>query len=263
MNKEGLFARQLEKHKTAVANAETSIQLPLNSLLSADNGNIVTEQDAENIAFHIENSKTLSKLRFTLRVKKGATAGCGDVCEEALDVINKWRELSSHACICVLRDALHKAGLSEVDDTVFGHIVDQTLTKAEAKVTQISIPTKSDSQSKGSQISEMLSKNKLFQAVLRLGVAQWHSIGLQLGLTGSQINSYTSNIPELSSKLEALIELKIRECGEEETEKLLTSACERIPQPIIGSVNDFIKSAMLEEKVPEALPSADDGDSHP
>jgi hypothetical protein len=67
-------------------------------------------------------------------------------------------------------------------------------------------------------------------------------------LTGSQIDTYTYNIPSLASKLEALIELKIRDCGEKETEKLLMSASERIPQPIIGSVEDFIKSAMHEEK---------------
>ena len=89
---------------------------------------------------------------------------------------------------------------------------------------------------------ELLSENKVFQAVLKLGVAQWHSIGLQMGLTGPQIKACTFDIPSLSSNLEALIEQKIRECGVEETEKCLLCACERIPEPIIGSVMDFIKS---------------------
>jgi hypothetical protein len=53
------FAHQLEKHKTAVTNAETSIQLPLRSILSPDSGRNVTEQDAGNITFHIENLKTV------------------------------------------------------------------------------------------------------------------------------------------------------------------------------------------------------------
>jgi hypothetical protein len=151
MNEKDLVARQLERHKSAVSNAELTIHTPLKSLLSADSGTIVTDQDAEDIAFHIDDSKTLSKLRFILRVKKGNITGSSDVCDEALDVINKWRQSSNHAFVSVLRDALHKTGLTEVDKTVFGHIIDQTLTNAESKVAQI--PGKADSQSKGSQIS--------------------------------------------------------------------------------------------------------------
>jgi hypothetical protein len=51
----------------------------------------------------------------------------------------------------------------------------------------------------------MLLKNKVFQAVLGIGVAQWYTTGLKLGWTGSQIKTCTSNIPSLASKLEALI----------------------------------------------------------
>ena len=49
-----------------------------------------------------------------------------------------------------------------------------------------------------------------------------------MGLTGPQIKACTFDIPSLGSKLEALIELKIRDCGVKETEKCLLSACERI-----------------------------------
>ena len=63
-----------------------------------------------------------------------------------------------------------------------------------------------------------------------------------MGLAGPEIKACTFDIPSLGSKLEALIEVKIRDCGVKETEKCLLSACERIPEPIIGSVMDFIKS---------------------
>ena len=88
----------------------------------------------------------------------------------------------------------------------------------------------------------LLSENKIFQAVLIYGVAQWFSIGLAVGLTGPQIEACTFNKPSLGSKLEAIIELKVRECGVEESEKSLLNACERIPQPIVGSVLEYIES---------------------
>ena len=84
------------------------------------------------------------------------------------------------------------------------------------------------------------------QAVFKFGVGQWHSIGLRMGMTGPQIKACTFDIPSLGSKLETLIELKIRDCGVKETEKFLLAACERIPEPIIGSVLEFIKSGMSE-----------------
>ena len=63
-----------------------------------------------------------------------------------------------------------------------------------------------------------------------------------MGLTGPEIKACTFDIPSLGSKLEALIELKIRDYGVKETGKCLLSACERIPEPIIGSVMEFINS---------------------
>ena len=139
MNEEDPVARQLERHKTAVANAQRFVHVPLRSLLSPDNGKNVTEQDAEEIAFLIDNTRALSKLRFTLRVKE-AEVESPDVCDKAFVVINKWRQSSSHACISVLRDALHKVGLQEVDESVFGHIRDQTLTKPQAGAADLSLP---------------------------------------------------------------------------------------------------------------------------
>ena len=260
------------------------IKLPLANVHSPENGQEVTEQDGEDVAFLIENDSPVSKLRFAVRVKETSVES-SDVCDRALAVINKCRQSTSYACVSILRDALHKVGLQDVDRHVFGHIEDWTLFKPEAGASVLSLPEiehlEGKSRSAGEKIIshcrviiglmrfavmltrnfevatpstfsivpngvvfciELLPENKVFQAVLKLGVAQWHSIGLQMGLTGPQIKACTFDIPSLGSKLEALIEVKIRECGVKETEKCLLSACERIPEPIIGSVMDFIKS---------------------
>ena len=79
------------------------------------------------------------------------------------------------------------------------------------------------------------------EAVLKYGVTQWFSIGLVIGFSGAQIDTCTFDKPSHSSKLQAIIELKVRECGVKETEECLLTACERIPQPIIGSVLGYIR----------------------
>ena len=282
MNAKDPVAREVEKHKVAVAHAQAFIKLPLANVLSPENGQEVTEQDGEDVAFLIENESTVSKLSFALRVKETSVEST-DVCARAFAVINKWRQSTGYACVSILRDALHRVGLQKVDKSVFGHIRDCTLSEPEAgsslpETVHLEGKSKSttgeqivlvshcrdsigmvgfaDMSTRNFQVAtlsyctlncvvlciELLSENKVFQAVLKLGVAQWHSIGLQMGLTGPQIKACTFDIPSLGSKLEALIELKIRECGVKETEKCLLCACERIPEPIIGSVMDFIKS---------------------
>ena len=81
----------------------------------------------------------------------------------------------------------------------------------------------------------------MFRAVLKYGVAQWYSIGLAIGITDAQIEACTFDKPSSGSKLQAIIEFKLHECGVKETERCLLSACEGIPQPIIGSVLKCIK----------------------
>ena len=86
-----------------------------------------------------------------------------------------------------------------------------------------------------------MSDNKVVRAVLKYGVGQWYSIGLEMGFTGPQIEAYTFEIPSPDSKLQAVIERKIREYGVKETEKCLFAACERIPQPVIGAVKGYLE----------------------
>jgi hypothetical protein len=86
----------------------------------------------------------------------------------------------------------------------------------------------------------MLSENKIFQAVLKYGATQWSSIGVALGLTGSQIQSCTADKVSPGSKLEALIGLKVDTCGIKEAEKCLLTASGRLPRPIIDSVLEYV-----------------------
>ena len=85
-----------------------------------------------------------------------------------------------------------------------------------------------------------MSENKVFQAVMKYGVSEWHSIGLEMGFTDSQIKASTFEIPSLGSKLQAILVRKIHECGVGKAEERLLNACKRIPLPIIGSVLDYV-----------------------
>jgi hypothetical protein len=93
---------------------------------------------------------------------------------------------------------------------------------------------------------ELLSENRVFQAVVKYGVAQWFSIGLAMGMTSPEVDACTFNKPSLGSKLEAIIELKVRCCGVKETEECLLSACKKIPDPIIGSILEYIRCGSSE-----------------
>ena len=116
MNAKDPVAREVGKHKDAVANVQALVKLPLASVLSPENGQEVTEQEAEDIAILIDDDKALTKLRMTLKLKEADVVESTDVCDIALTVINKWRHSSSYACVSILRDALHKVGLQEVDE---------------------------------------------------------------------------------------------------------------------------------------------------
>ena len=140
MNVKDPVAREVGKHKDAVANVQALVKLPLASVLSRENGQKVTEQDAEDIATLIDNDKALTKLRRTLKLKEADIVQSTDVYDRALAVINKWHQSSHHAYISILRDALHKVGLQEVDESVFGHIQDQTLTKLQAGASALCLP---------------------------------------------------------------------------------------------------------------------------
>ena len=161
MNGKDPIAAEVDKHKTAVASAQTFINVPLGCVLSPVNGQKVTAQNAEDIAVLVDDDKALTKLRITLKLKEGDVVKSGDVCDKALAVINGWRQSSSHACISTLRDALHKVGLQRIDESVFGHIRDLTLTEPE--VAALSLPEISDSAGKRSSSpgEEFLFGNRL------------------------------------------------------------------------------------------------------
>ena len=148
INGEDPIACEMEKHKVAVANAQTFIKVALGRVLSPENGQEVTEQQARQVTFLVDNDRAVSKLRFALKEKEAGTFESSEVWDRALAVINNWRQFSSGSYISILRDALHEVGLQPVDERVFGHIQDRTLTKLEAGGADLSLPATPDSRNK-------------------------------------------------------------------------------------------------------------------
>ena len=156
INKEDPIVWQLDRHKRSVTNAQQYVHRPLVNILSPESGRGVTELDAKDIAIRIDDEKVLSKLRVTLGVKEADIVDSSDVYDKALAVINEWRQFSTQACVCVLRDALHKVGLQMVDESVFGHIQDQTLANPAAEAPGLSLSRTSDLKVKGSSPGEAM-----------------------------------------------------------------------------------------------------------
>jgi hypothetical protein len=128
----------------------------------------------------------------------------------------------------------------DAGDSVFlviSHLLLST-TKPSARVALSSLPKTEDLLDSSTPDS---ASSKIFQAVLKYGVEQWFSIGLEMGFTSAQIKAWTHDIPSHFSKLQALIEQKVRKRGVTETEKSLLDACRNIPQSIIGAVLDCIE----------------------
>ena len=150
MNVEDPIAREVENHKMAIANSQASVKVPLRSVLSPENGQEVTERQARQIAFLIDSDRAVSKLRFALKVNEVDTVESSEVWDRALAVINNWRQSSSDCCISILRDTLHEVGLQSIDESVFGHIQDWTLTRPEAGSASLSLPGIPDSAGKRS-----------------------------------------------------------------------------------------------------------------
>ena len=150
MNVKYPIAREVENHKMAIANSQASVKVPLRSVLSPENGQEVTERQARQIAFLIDSDRAVSKLRFALKVNEADIVESSEVWDRALAVINNWRQSSSDCCIYILRDTLHEVGLKMVDEKVFSHIRDWTLTGPEHTRTAICLPGFLDSERKSS-----------------------------------------------------------------------------------------------------------------
>ena len=72
-------------------------------------------------------------------------------------------------------------------------------------------------------------------AVSALACDQWSDVGLELGYRMPEINSITSSIPVLGSKLHAILQTKalaVRTC---DFICMLLSACQRISMPICAA----------------------------
>ena len=254
MNEEDPIAGTLENHKNAVLGAQEFVKMPLKSIFSPKNGWEVTPRQVSDTALLI-HKEAVSQLRVVLNVHKSDILGSTD----ALAVINKWRESSSHGCVSVLRDALHKVGLQRIDESVFGDIRDLTLTRPEAGATATASGMLNsegrNSKNSGEKIScqlwypfsnyacliECQHGSRKIRAVLKCGASRWFEIGIELGFNPDQITCCSYNKPESSSKLLAITYMKIAEVGMEETEESLLMACKRISPPIFGAVRDELQ----------------------
>ena len=79
------------------------------------------------------------------------------------------------------------------------------------------------------------------KAVTKCAPNEWYSIAVQLGFTNGQIVEETSAIATGSGKLQRMVLVKAAAFGRQETAFLLLKACENIPNPVIGAVNEIIQ----------------------
>jgi hypothetical protein len=82
-------------------------------------------------------------------------------------------------------------------------------------------------------------------AVLKCAPHEWYSIGLQLGFSDGQLIDLAHTLGTGHGKLERIVEVKAAEAGMKATAGMLLDACERLTNPVIGAVREFIKQAFL------------------
>ena len=84
---------------------------------------------------------------------------------------------------------------------------------------------------------------RLKTAVVSHGINQWYGLGLALGLEHALIQSIADNKPSHADKLRALIEKKRQQVGSEKLTEELLNACQNIPHPIRGVVEQTLKES--------------------
>ena len=72
-------------------------------------------------------------------------------------------------------------------------------------------------------------------AVSALACDQWSDVGLELGYTMPELNSLTSSVTALSSKLHAILRTKALAVGTSKVVGIILSACQRINLPICAA----------------------------
>ena len=74
----------------------------------------------------------------------------------------------------------------------------------------------------------------VLQAVVKCAPHAWYSIALELDFTNGQIQEMSSGVATAEGKLQKIVHVKADAVGEQEAAYLLLSACEKIPNPVIG-----------------------------
>ena len=82
---------------------------------------------------------------------------------------------------------------------------------------------------------------RVIKAVLRHGCADPFSIGLALGFSNAQCITATASQSTDTSKLQAIIQLKMSEIGKAATAELLLEVSKVLPNPIYGRLMDELE----------------------
>lgn len=80
-------------------------------------------------------------------------------------------------------------------------------------------------------------------AVVKFGADQWYDFGLELQFNGAEISALTTDKVIPTSKLQALIERRRLQVGNQQLAPLLLRACRRVPYAIYSAVMDDINQA--------------------
>ena len=90
--------------------------------------------------------------------------------------------------------------------------------------------------------------DSLVAAVVAHGIDQWYGLGLALGLEHALIKSVADTKPSHADKLRALVEEKRQQVGSEKLREELLKACQNIPRPIRGVVEQTLEETSLQPK---------------
>ena len=88
---------------------------------------------------------------------------------------------------------------------------------------------------------EFLDLELVLNAVTKCAPNEWYSIAVELGFSEGEIEAKTTVIPSAKGKLQKMVRVKAAAFGRQRTARLLLKACESIPNPVIGAVNEILQ----------------------
>ncbi|XP_062515849.1 serine/threonine-protein phosphatase 6 regulatory ankyrin repeat subunit C-like isoform X2 [Corticium candelabrum] len=136
-----------------------------------------------------------------------------------------------------LRQSVHKSEVTKLRTEIqekeekMRYLVSALATVSEMASKKV---TKSHVTSKKFLLSTQPAEDVMY-AVSALACDQWSDVGLELGYTMPELNSLTSSVTALSSKLHAILRTKALAVGTSKVVGIILSACQRINLPICAA----------------------------